>query len=669
MVRLSCSAFLLLGLSFEAAAFPTADYDPIAPGNSWTNTRDGVVVTDTVLAAPATINGYVSTVVQSSNGDISYDLHDANGIQTTGDSTSVTIPNYGATTQTMTFSPPMRLLPYDATLGVTYASSGTVSLVYAGIGTYALKYAIQSTPIGFESVSVPAGTFNALKLQSVLSISGSINGTPLNVSSTVTTWLAIQVGAVQSQSTVTSNGVTTSHNTTLNAYNVFVPVTTPSPFSFAPQAGAVPGSMAVSGAVTVSGINSASPVSISGGEYSLNGGPYTALPGTVNVNDRVTLRLRAPMAFGASANAVLTIGGASGSFGVTTLAALPAGNQLYYSSETGDFIGLGATDLLAGPQFAVTPAVTSAGMTTFYISQSTTGWTLSLKAPGGGPLLVGSYENAQRAAFAAAGSPGLDFSGNGRGCNVVSGRFDVLDAAYDASGNVQRMAVDFEQHCEGVLPALFGQLRYNSGVPVDITLNSGNGEFPTGWTLAGNSGTAPIPVSGAFGDPASVVSVWKWVPSGSATGIVYPTWAFYTPAQADGGAAYAASKGYEFLSAINPGEGYWVNAKAAFTASLSSGLAAATFQGMSPGWHLMSESAFVTPAAFNAALSLAPPGSIPNNFISLWAWDNVGSSWFFYAPSLDASGGLSAYAASKGYLDFTSFGKTLRPGTGFWVNR
>lgn len=54
---------------------------------------------------------------------------------------------------------------------------------------------------------------------------------------------------------------------------------------------------------------------------------------------------------------------------------------------------------------------------------------------------------------------------------------------------------------------------------------------------------------------------------------------------------------------------------------------------------------------------------------SLWAWDATTSAWFFYAPSLDASGGLSSYIASKSYLDFAVSNKTLGPGVGFWVNK
>jgi hypothetical protein len=78
----------------------------------------------------------------------------------------------------------------------------------------------------------------------------------------------------------------------------------------------------------------------------------------------------------------------------------------------------------------------------------------------------------------------------------------------------------------------------------------------------------------------------------------------------------------------------------------------------------------VSPSAFNRSLSTPPSaaGTIPLNLISLWAWDNALSKWYFYAPALEASGTLSAYTASKGYLDFAATGKTLGDGQGFWVN-
>jgi hypothetical protein len=39
-------------------------------------------------------------------------------------------------------------------------------------------------------------------------------------------------------------------------------------------------------------------------------------------------------------------------------------------------------------------------------------------------------------------------------------------AVYDANGNVLRFAADFEQHCEGWGPALYGQIRYKSTIPL-----------------------------------------------------------------------------------------------------------------------------------------------------------------------------------------------------------
>ena len=51
----------------------------------------------------------------------------------------------------------------------------------------------------------------------------------------------------------------------------------------------------------------------------------------------------------------------------------------------------------------------------------------------------------------------------------------------------------------------------------------------------------------------------------------------------------------------------------------------------------------------------------------MWAWDAGQTNWYFYAPSLEKSGGLSSYITSKSYLDFGT--KALSPTTGFWVNK
>ena len=181
----------------------------------------------------------------------------------------------------------------------------------------------------------------------------------------------------------------------------------------------------------------------------------------------------------------------------------------------------------------------------------------------------------------------------------------------------------------------------------------------TGWNLVGNSSNTALSMVGALADKASVISVWKWLASTL-------RWAFYTPLLSDGGVAYAAGKGYDALTSVNGGEGFWVNAKAGFSVQLSSGTAvvANAFQNMPTGWNLISIGEDKTPSQFNQALGASP-------LTTLWAWDNPSSRWYFYAPSLEEQGGtaLSGYIASKGYIDFGSNNKTLGNGTGFWVNR
>jgi uncharacterized delta-60 repeat protein len=194
------------------------------------------------------------------------------------------------------------------------------------------------------------------------------------------------------------------------------------------------------------------------------------------------------------------------------------------------------------------------------------------------------------------------------------------------------------------------------------------------WSLIGNSVDTPLDVATTFGDAAKVKSVWKWLP---ATG----NWAFYTPAQADGGAAYAASKGYELLTTISGGEGFWVNANAAFTAQLPTGTTISsnafastpqTAKSLPAGWSLIAVGDNPSPRSFANALGTDPPqaGAVAATSLStLWAWDSATSGWYFYAPGLDNAGTLANYISTRGYFDFAAANKKLGPGVGFWVRR
>jgi len=96
-------------------------------------------------------------------------------------------------------------------------------------------------------------------------------------------------------------------------------------------------------------------------------------------------------------------------------------------------------------------------------------WDVEFSTRGLGTSLVpGVYNNAQRAAFAEQGHPGLDVGGEGRGCNRVTGDFTVLEAKFDYSGGSPRVisfAAEFEEHCEGGSGTLRGTVFYGSVPP------------------------------------------------------------------------------------------------------------------------------------------------------------------------------------------------------------
>ena len=77
---------------------------------------------------------------------------------------------------------------------------------------------------------------------------------------------------------------------------------------------------------------------------------------------------------------------------------------------------------------------------------------------------MGTYSGAERYPFQSPTKPGLSVSGSGRGCNQLTGRFVVLELVLSPLGEVEHLAIDFEQHCEGGPAALIGSIRFHSDV-------------------------------------------------------------------------------------------------------------------------------------------------------------------------------------------------------------
>jgi hypothetical protein len=133
-----------------------------------------------------------------------------------------------------------------------------------------------------------------------------------------------------------------------------------------------------------------------------------------------------------------------------------AATSLDVVSVKGDYIGAGRTYSYRGNQINL---VTDARGVQVQVD----GWRLEIGAPVGKRLEAGFYPNARRWSFSD-NDPGIEFGGNGRGCNKIVGSFVVWE--YETRDDqVIRAAIDFIQHCETVKrPPLTGKLRYNSTI-------------------------------------------------------------------------------------------------------------------------------------------------------------------------------------------------------------
>jgi hypothetical protein len=134
----------------------------------------------------------------------------------------------------------------------------------------------------------------------------------------------------------------------------------------------------------------------------------------------------------------------------------PAGNYVYLVSDAGDYIGQGKTQLFSSANSTIVPQL-----------NLTAGFGLSVGGFYGTfagmqtltQLKPGYYGDLQRYPFHNPAIGGLSFSGNGRGCNTLTGWFVVDNVTYEL-GAVKSIDLRFEQHCEGGGPALRGVIHW-----------------------------------------------------------------------------------------------------------------------------------------------------------------------------------------------------------------
>lgn len=221
-------------------------------------------------------------------------------------------------------------------LGASSSSSPSNSVTPLASGSLPGAPAIVSAMAGEGSATITltpptSDGGNAIAMYSAVSSPGGFKGACLAPCS------SIVVGGL-------TNG--TAYTFTVNAINrvgagpssapstsVTPADTTPNAFTFADQINAELSTVVTSNTITVSGIDAASPISISGGSYAINGGAHTSSSGMVTNGQTVTVRATSSASYATPTNATLTIGGVSDTFSVTTKAAPSAINGICGSAN------------------------------------------------------------------------------------------------------------------------------------------------------------------------------------------------------------------------------------------------------------------------------------------------------------------------------------------------
>lgn len=167
------------------------------------------------------------------------------------------------------------------------------------------------------------------------------------------------------------------------------------------------------------------------------------------------------------------------------------GSHVYLQSDPGDYIGQGRNHLYTLSNSAMTFTLDQGHLRVQVDGDEW--WHGNFQSMNGViPLQVGYYPMLQRYPFHNPARGGLDWSGDGRGCNQLTGWFAIDNISVNA-GKVIALDLRFEQHCEGWSQALRGKIHWRQDDP---TMPSGPQVPPPAnlWRPAEGS----TPASGSF---------------------------------------------------------------------------------------------------------------------------------------------------------------------------
>jgi hypothetical protein len=307
-------------------------------GNNTLSGADSPTILDTV---PASITGATWTCTASTGANC-----DASGSGSINTS-NVTLPANGSISYTITgtldptatcgttvgnsanadFASTTRFLDPDETNNTATVNSTVICNSTLVANPASLTYAPQQVSVasGSQTVTVTEG-MNASSISSIAATGdySQTNTCPATLSAGQTcsinvTFTPSAEGSRNGTLTILSNASASPTVTSTVTLSGTGTNSVPSTFSFTPLLNVDPSSVQVSNSILVSNTDVPSPISISaGGQYSINGGPFTSVAGVVSPGAQVTVQLTAASGYSTSNSAVLSIGGVSSAFTVTT---------------------------------------------------------------------------------------------------------------------------------------------------------------------------------------------------------------------------------------------------------------------------------------------------------------------------------------------------------------
>jgi hypothetical protein len=129
--------------------------------------------------------------------------------------------------------------------------------------------------------------------------------------------------------------------------------------------------------------------------------------------------------------------------------------SLVMSSDPGDYIGQGREYAFSTPGDTISFGGGHGGNFIAQVSSANGDWSVVLSPPSYQTLVPGVYTDVLPIADDT--HPSMSISGEARGC-TPTGTFTVLEATYGTYGYTERFHATFEQHCDGLVPALRGEI-------------------------------------------------------------------------------------------------------------------------------------------------------------------------------------------------------------------